>query len=1057
MDLQNAYATRKLVVDRLRDDLLGGDFDAVLEEAPLSRFVVGVLYPETVARSQDADASESPEREQLDADSDGNAGAPTTEGVDDPSVSLARVRYPRTMGLTFAAAETTVSVDLRVRTFRYLRSPGPDGARWTREEVTPDVVRVDLGVVKTGTQPLAPGLDLHTVVRAPRDGAISITVALVNTNTAPPGERDDAAWFNPSITVEAAPGDLVARPESVVAGLNDEEVASQRLLFRDVHCYAVGHGCGVDWNEDATVIRTTFVPSHEVLLANPSGPKSIDLRMEHLAKSADLADLRTLVADYRAWIADLDGTDLSDDEVDALARHRADAREAAGRMEAGVDLLLRDPQLRRAFDLMNHAMSQQRSRQEFHRAGNIGDPTSTGSASWRPFQMAFILVNLRGLADPESDDRELADLLWFPTGGGKTEAYLGLIAIAILLRRLRDTDDAGVSVIMRYTLRLLTLQQYERATGLICALEKLRIEEIPAAKPISIGLWVGQKSTPNSLEDARKALNKQKSGKTDELDDAADPVQLRRCPWCGTELTYKDYDVTDRMTVRCHNSACFYRHGLPVHIVDEDVYRERPSLVIGTVDKFAMMAWKRDVANLFGGAGATVGGATNSPPDLIVQDELHLISGPLGTIVGLYEVAVDAACSRPHRPKIVASTATIRRASDQVRAVFDREARQFPPPGRSYRDSYFSVEASRDTKGTREYLGVLGAGTSHTTLMVRVYASLFQSAAMVSESEDTADLYWTLLGYFNSLRILGGAFIQVIDDVPSEIKVIAGRRGEEARSIGTPREMTSRKKSTEIPLELNIMQKTRGTVDCADAVLATNMISVGVDVDRLGVMAVMGQPQTTSEYIQATSRVGRRDPGLVVAILNASRSRDLSHYENFAGYHRTLYRHVEATGATPFAPRARDRALHGVLVAAARMTLAEAAPSTAAAKVSDWEDALRSCAELIAQRSGSLAAASADVPGDQQPDRVRAELDNLIDHWIDSTQVTHYEGWYDRADGALLIEASRAVAAKDEPPMEFPATDPEPPWPTLTSMRDVDAESSLRLVHPRRSSREEEA
>ena len=1054
MKLHDAYATRKFVVDRLRADLLGGEFDEELDERPMSRFVVGVLYPQ-IDTAPTTGSADSPEDVDVDKSGDGDAGSPTTEGADDPQVSLARVRFPRTMGLTFAAAESAADIRIKVEGSRYLRSDVAGKERWTRDTISTDPVQLDVRAPGTTTKPVSDGLDLHlhTVVRVPKDGAVSITVALVNEATAGRGERDGRCWFNPVITVTAPAGELIARPESVVAGLDDLEVASQRLLFSDVHSYAVGHGCGVDWNDDVTSIWTSFVPSHEVLLSNPAGPEGIDLRMEHLSKSADLQDLRSLVAAYEAWIDDLDDTGLSPANAEALQSHKREARVAAERMADGISLLLGDPAARRAFNLMNHAMAQQRSRQDHHRKGNIGDPplSTVDEASWRPFQIAFILVNLRGLADPDSSDRNIADLLWFPTGGGKTEAYLGLIAIAIMLRRLRNPEHAGVSVIMRYTLRLLTLQQYERATGLICALEQLRREELPNAKSISIGLWVGQSSTPNSLADARRALNRQKTGKVDDSEDTADPVQLRQCPWCGTELTYKNYDVADgRMNVFCPHLGCQFGGGLPVHIVDEDVYCERPSLVIGTVDKFALMAWKREVANLFGSAGATTNGATEPPPDLIVQDELHLISGPLGTMVGLYETAVDAACSRPSKPKLVASTATIRRATDQVRAVFDREAHQFPPPGRTYRNSYFSVEAPRTEKGSREYLGVLGAGTSHTTLMVRVYASLLQSAAAVSEDGETADLYWTLLGYFNSLRILGGAYMQVIDDVPAEMKVIATRRGEEPRDIGDPREMTSRKKSTEIPRELQIMARSRGEIDCADVVLATNMISVGVDVDRLGLMAVMGQPQTTSEYIQATSRVGRRDPGLVVAILNGARSRDLSHYENFAGYHRMLYRHVEATGATPFAPRARDRGLHGVLVSMARMTVTAAADSRAAGDVDDWLDDLDTCAQRIIDRAASLGASVRDLPDDQSADRVKHELEELMGQWEDA-ELTHYEGWFDRTDGALLVEASKALDANENDPVEFPVTDP--PWPTLTSMRDVDAESSLFLIKSRRSSR----
>lgn len=419
--------------------------------------------------------------------------------------------------------------------------------------------------------------------------------------------------------------------------------------------------------------------------------------------------------------------------------------------------------------------------------------------------------------------------------------------------------------------------------------------------------------------------------------------------------------------------------------------------------------------------------------------------------VRVEETAVDGIAGRRSPAKIVASTATIRRASDQVRAVFARTARQFPPPGLTQRDSFFAVEAPRSEKASREYVGAMAPGASQTTLMVRVYASLLQSAAMVSEQDPSADLYWTLLGYFNSLRILGGAYIQVMDDVPDQMKVVAGRRGESLRNPREIREMTSRKRSSEIPHELEVLEKRRGEIEAADVVLATNMISVGVDVDRLGLMVVMGQPQTSSEYIQATSRVGRRMPGLVVTVYNSGRSRDLSHYENFAAYHRTLYRHVEATGATPFAPRARDRALHAVLVALARHRIPEAGPSRAAGDAADWTDELDKLADVIVERS-IAARTSSDVPADDEsPDTIRKELSELIDQWADA-HVSHYEGWFNKWRGALLVEASRVLSGGEEPEFAFPPA--EPAWPTLTSMRDVDAESSVFLIRRKRSRRE---
>jgi helicase-like protein len=494
------------------------------------------------------------------------------------------------------------------------------------------------------------------------------------------------------------------------------------------------------------------------------------------------------------------------------------------------------------------------------------------------------------------------------------------------------------------------------------------------------------------------------------------------------------------MTVRCPDLSCrFHRgSGLPVHLVDEDVYRERPSLIIGTVDKFAMLAWNEASGRLFGRGSAS---STDATPDLIVQDELHLISGPLGTLVGLYETAIDHLATDPDthaRPKLVASTATIRRASEQVGAVFNRVANQFPPAGIDADDSFFAVDASAEEKGTRRYVGLMAPSTSHATLLVRTYAAVLQGAKDLDASDEVRDAYWTLLGYFNSLRVLGAAYIQSIDDVPDRIKVVAGRLGVTPRDLRDPRELTSRKRSSEIPLELERLQTSHPDPDSPDVVLATNMISVGVDVDRLGLMAVMGQPQTTSEYIQSTSRVGRRYPGLVFTLYNAARSRDLSHFESFTSYHRALYKQVEATGATPFAPRALDRGLHGLLVALARHTTTGAAADKSAQVPVD-SDALDDVARVITDRAAAVA-------GEETARAVEQALSELTEAWEDGEPI-QYANWKGLSSvNALMVPAgtSRTDEAGEALAESFPPVDT--PWPTLTSLRNVDRESTLRII-----------
>lgn len=1059
-DLDPWYDARDRMVEAVVQDLYGSDDDDVLTEEPLERFVVGILHPRSVEGAADLVevADESP---------DGEAG--TAPDADyDPGVSFAHLRYPSTVGLTFGLTASTSQVAIEVEAHRYepmdsdgdielgedavsSRGYAQRTSKWQRVSYGPVVTPQDVRPGESAAIVLCDGLELRMVVRPPREGVINVTIVLVNTFTRPEkGRSDKYCWFRPVLRIRTLDGEFTERrPDRLFTHLDADERGGE-LLYREQRHLAVGHGVAVDWAESTSVtqVETTFFPQHDLQLAQADRDDISGLDMPSLAEPGVREPLDRLVEAYETWIEsqELVIPALSELHKETARRHLAEARSAVRRMRSGIRLLETNSDVDRAFRIMNAVMQQQRARQEMARRG-LATPPDDVVGVWRPFQMAFILLNLEGLADPASDDRDIADLLWFPTGGGKTEAYLGLIAVTLLLRRLRsvgeDGDGAGVGVIMRYTLRLLTLQQFERAAGLICALEEFRDgdPDLKGKAPFSIGLWVGQGATPNNVKNAAAALKKKRND--EEPGDLGDPVQLLRCPWCGARLGATEYvaDVrNNRVTVRCSDLGCRFRPGLPVHLVDSDVYRERPSLVIGTVDKFAMLAWQEQSGRLFGSGH-------DAPPDLIVQDELHLISGPLGTLVGLYETAIDHLASNRDtgaRPKLVASTATIRRATEQVRAVFAREARQFPPAGINAPDSFFAVDAPATVKGTRRYVGLMAPSTSHATLLVRTYAALLQGAKDLDVAPEVRDAYWTLLGYFNSLRVLGAAYIQSIDDVRDRIKVVAGRNGTEPRETRDPRELTSRKKSSEIPHELEALQTPYGRPESPDTVLATNMISVGVDVDRLGLMAVMGQPQTTSEYIQATSRVGRKYPGLVFTLYNASRSRDLSHYEAFTTYHRALYKQVEATGATPFAPRALDRGLHGLLAILARHTIAGAAGDKSVAVPANSEELARVVDTIVAR---------ANVVDPAAAVATRDALERLTEAWsdaVDGNEVLQYARWAMQGTDVKALMYPAGTSSMDdktgEPLAEiFPPRDA--PWPTLTSMRNVDRESTLKVIY----------
>ena len=638
-----------------------------------------------------------------------------------------------------------------------------------------------------------------------------------------------------------------------------------------------------------------------------------------------------------------------------------------------------------------------------------------------------------------------ADLLWFPTGGGKTEAYLGLTAYTLGIRRLQGTVGGrsgltGVAVLMRYTLRLLTLQQFQRAATLICACEVIRRED-PAHwgdEPFRLGLWVGQRSTPNWVEDADEAIKQFKKGGTA---GGGSPAQLKHCPWCGTPID-PGRDLSAELPEQGRSRVLMYcgslmnhcpfnarqaeGEGLPVVVVDEEIYHRLPALLIATVDKFAQMPWNGRVAALFGQVNgycerhgyltpdtdhpaqshpALKGGKHGParvrpatplrPPDLIIQDELHLISGPLGTLVGLYEAAVDHLASWDLdglrvRPKVIASTATIRRADQQVHSLFLRRVAIFPPQGLDAGDTFFAIpRPPSDTYPGRRYLGICAPGIRHKTALIQSYVAFLAAAQKLYETAMRgADPYMTLVGYFNALRELAAMRRAVDDTVSTRLKKMH-QRGLPKRFLDpwSVRELTSRLNASDIPEMLDRLEapfdpaqrpekgrKRAPSQFPVDVLLATNMISVGVDVSRLGLMLVAGQPKSTAEYIQATSRVGRQHPGLVATIYNWARPRDLSHYERFTHYHATFYQHVEALSVTPFSPRALDRGLSGVLVALARIGTAAYNPNLGAGHLSRTDQGVADALDTLVRRAEA-------IDGPKRAELLRDAINERLDHW----------------------------------------------------------------------------
>ena len=1072
-------------------------------ERPSMWYLTGFLVPT---------GTPGPLRGDDDAEDDWDAEVPEGAGLEEESTEdgkrAKRSFFPSSMGLSFLVYPGAKSIRVTVTWGDYQRGEGEDWSgktveAWVR---TPRSEQVEVALdgstsLARRAVPDSGGLVLRIAERPIRteglggriqSGARAVSVFLVNER--PPAkdhkDADEGYAFQARLAVECEEHfhprhDLSARHSDEW----DRRVAD--LHYADTPAYATGHGVSADWTVTdgvCTQVRTSWIGSAEVEATKPRSVEGVELSMRRLGELADgpaaRAALEPLVAEYQSWIEarETESTGLEEQHRATAGGLLANARNAANRMARGVAVLGSNPDALDAFRMANRAVQHALTR----RIG-VEDP------KWRPFQLAFLLLNLPGMADPGDDDREAVDLLFFPTGGGKTEAYLGLAAFAMVYRRLRNPAvggraGAGVSVIMRYTLRLLTLDQLSRAASLVCALELERAASPDryGEWPFEIGLWVGKAATPNRMgrkgDKGDTARRKTLQYKADSRSRPA-PIPIESCPWCGRRFKAESFTLlpnADRprdLRIVCTNLKCEFsgERSLPIVAVDEPLYRRLPAFLIATVDKFAALPWEGPSGALLGGAarfdehgfyGAADPGrgsrldASLLPPDLVIQDELHLITGPLGTMMGLYETAIEGLCTAGAdrsvgKPKIVASTATARRARDQVQAVFAREGTEvFPPPGPDRRDSFFAGTVRADTVPARRYLGIAATGRNPKVVMRRVLLALMAAAGKHfvqadgrRNEQNPADPYMTLLAYFNSLRELGGARRIVEEEIQNTLRGRGQRRrfgGDEGlfrdRTLSSEvLELTSRVPTDQVAVAFERLGRSfhqDGRVDCA---LATNMISVGLDVSRLGLMVVNGQPKTHAEYIQATSRVGRDEekPGLVVTLLNIHKPRDRSHYERFRHYHETFYRSVESASATPFSARALDRGFAGALVGLARHLEPSLTPAHGVEQIHSSRSRLEERLTRIFRER--LEHQPIEDPEERQEamDSVRSRVVDLLDSWTTVLDDHHEDG--------VRLQYQRYERASVRPLLHH-LLDPEPEgkherkFRVNRSLRDVEPE-----------------
>ena len=1162
---------------------LGPDEELPYGSTPSERYIVGVL---------------SPARTPLEAELIDDTPAEDGTGESSADINAAAVAgsmMPASLGLSFSVNSLVTGLRVEAAWGRYEVAPSSqqltDAGRprrvWRRSEAGGGV---DLDLTRGEATIVPDPSHTHVLLRSRtrlRGRVRIIDLALVNFQTEPEHNRDEARLYQSRLTVTAPDGSSAAflphnDPSHLGASDTGPSADAERrgldLLYRACREFAVGRNVAVDADQRpgeqrAWRLTTTWLPTFDIaqtVAPDPSEFPGLDpaiLDMDTLVtgqRSAVIAGLRPLVDGYQGWLDAQEARLESDPNLEGHANianhHIHHARRAAARIEAGIDLLARDDRAWEAWRFANRAMALQRvhteiaslrrERPEIPLAEAEHEVDEPRRHSWRPFQLAFVLLNLPSLTDPTHPDRAQAaaedgpgvvDLLFFPTGGGKTEAYLGLVAYAVAIRRLHGVvgegdqardGGAGIAAMMRYTLRLLTAQQYQRAATLMCACEQLRREAALAAEadgssnpwgdvPFRVGLWVGAQVAPNWYEDARLAVTALRHQYANTPTN--NPVQLLRCPWCARELRPgQDVDCDDdrrRTLIWCgdpdgtcpfsRRQSARWGEGIPAVTVDEEIFRLCPSLLIGTVDKFAQLPLRGYTGLLFGRTTTICArhgyqhddltGRTECrgrhprrgpwpatqperclplrPPDLIIQDELHLISGALGTMVALYEAAVDRLSSwvvgeRSVRPKVVASTATVRRASEQVHAIFDREVAIFPPPVLDAGETFFSRQVAVDAAHPgRRYVGVCPHGQRLKQVQIRVAQILLAAAQLLfDEHGEVADPYMTLVDYFSSRTELAGMRRLVDDDIATRLRQ-QHRRGLRNRPAPEVRELTSRISSQEITRALGALElsfdpgidstaareqrlallrrrrsggtdqqrEVRAALDTlprhapdalpVDIVLSTSMLQVGVDIPRLGLMVVTGQPKSTAEYIQATSRIGRDPsrPGLVVTIANWARPRDLAHFETFGHFHATAYARVEPLSATPFAERALDRGLVGVLVSAIRHARADIEVETGAHGVTAGDADVAAAIEWISARAHDV---TSDV---ESAEELRRRCRELLDDWdrrrrgLEAGHLTYSRS----ADGMVpLLETAPGRWER---------------WSVPWSLRDVEPEVNLLI------------
>jgi len=1189
--VKEVYGPRKGVTEKIEGD-------------PRKEYITGVIIPQACRETEPDPDSESPgalgEESLADDDETDEEIMVFTPSELDPKMK------PKSFGISFVVKGGEPSFDICMTWGRYFWNE--DDGVWQRKpfnvikhiSVENETEKISLhegedGKILLYLRKIPKGEDHHVIV-------VNVLNDLnINPKKCYGKNLTEASVFQPSIRINLDEG-LELTPIYIDPSEEDRHL---HFLYRDKPVLARGYMCSAIWqkidyperfkgktfwadghnfdeckNFMKPDVRSEFVPMHP----DPSPifrwdeeryEKSPELSTQKLSETweSDQIDrcLTPIIDGYEKWISENErhAKDMNESDGKISAELIEHQREALERLKRGIQILKDDKDARVSFCFANRTIWLQNSWKK-----NAED------FRWRPFQLAFILLNVESIYDSNSEYRDFTDLLWIPTGGGKTEAYLAIMAFTMALRRrrarrgmTRNKTGGGTAIITRYTLRLLTVQQFRRTLRMVTAAEYLRIMETERGngwRPqkcdiddelmygsvrFSTGMWVGGAVSPNHLRKDGHAIDALNGH-----DSYGEPAQIITCPACDSWLSvpnsglpegrntfyvvmrsskipeditreilshkndlehledfqtekqdvpaghftaimtlnssrkirekeidslmekikkivplevvsfrasrpgYFGYgsepgrikDMPVDFEIFCPNPGCplngdiSYKEGIPSiqreeneklpdglvprHLgeslfsgsrmpipactVDEQVYHRCPTVVVSTADKIARLAFEPRAASILGNVDSynsnygyhrdglfpdkvTERGKREhdcevdpfDPPELIVQDELHLMEGPLGSVFGLYENIVEGLIKTVGgKPKYIASTATIKDADFQIKHLFAKDVFQFPPHGLNIDHSFFVKfpdweNSWEENRPGRVYMGIYSPGMGPLTPNVRIWSRLLKTGQDNLGTNHIRN-FWTTVGYFNAIRELGGTVGLYREDIVERLKHISNgnqRELDQSRVV----ELSSRIDSTDIPHVLDELERggKRDLDKNPDAIFTTSMFGTGVDIPHLSMMVVNGQPKTTSQYIQATGRVGRTHGGLIVTFLRAGRPRDLSHYEMFPAYHQRKYIEVEPPSVFPFAEGCLARASGPATVSFLRNMFS---PSV------DWynddgmvildanaQDDIQRFKEIIFSRIERII---------QQSDKMRAVreyFNSQIDAWVNTARRLH--------------------------------------------------------------------